>query len=784
MQNKKHFKIVGAALAVMCSLMLLMSSAVTGFAAEATDVQTAATEARQTEETTAPAEEVTEPTDEAATEETTEPTEETTEEATEATEETEAATLPDKDDSEPVAAANAPNVKLSNTPDGIKLSWAAVSNAKQYLVCGTEAGKNDWTRFNVEKTEHIYNYVESGKQYYFQVQATLSDGTKTAFSSPRALTFVATPHLNAVVNSFETDKSLRLSWSIVPGANCYRIAKMRIGAENYEYIDTESNSYVDTNVYDGNTYHYQVTAMHVTPKNGTAFSSWSSGSSMKISFWPAITLQNASNGVKVTWDVVKNTKQYFVYCKKPTDAAWTRVVTNNLNYTFTGLKSGQLYYFQMYSDSISGKDGKFSATKNIVYLEPPKAAVNSNLSANTVTLSWNKVNGAAKYQIARKPSDAKNYEYITVSGTSYTDKKVPVGKYCAYQVRAATASDVFGYWSKSVVGETCSKPEITMSNTASGIRAAWSKSDNAASYTVYYKESTAGSWSSADTTNLYYQTNNLKSGKLYFFQLRYTGKGGIKSPFSDVKSITFTQQGSLLSVRTSGKAVYLKWSQLSGADYYVIEKTNKNTGKKGTIAVGNVTSYTDSGAVYEQTTSYRVCGVHRETETHKVYANAAGAYSGAISINPRAYNSVSIGLNEVGNKGQKYCNAINNGRLDEWCAIFAGWVLKQAGYILSEVGYSANVGVWCDNLDAMGKFSLSTDYTPVMGDLIIFGRAGFRSHIGIVAAVSDGYVYTVEGNAAVPDYYSGEWMANSYVTRYQYYEDSYRIYGYGKMSVK
>ena len=284
MQNKKHFKIVGSALAVMCSLTLLMSSAVTGFAAESTDAQTAAQEVQQTEETTAPAEEVTEPSTEAVTEEATEPTEEAAEEATEATEETEAATLPDKDDSEPLAAANAPNVKLSNTPDGIKLSWAAVSNAKQYLVCGTEAGKNDWKKYTVDKTEHLYNYVESGKQYYFQVQAILNDRTKTSFSSPKALTFMATPHLNPVVNSFETDKSLRLSWSVVPGANCYRIAKMRIGAENYEYIDTETNSYVDTNVFDGNTYHYQVTAMYVTPKNGTAYSCWSSGSSMKISF--------------------------------------------------------------------------------------------------------------------------------------------------------------------------------------------------------------------------------------------------------------------------------------------------------------------------------------------------------------------------------------------------------------------------------------------------------------------------------------------------------------------
>ena len=125
MRNKKHFKIAGGVLAVMCSLTLLMSSAVTGFAAESTEAQTAAPEVLQTEETTSPVEEVTEPFTEAATEEITEPTEE----ATEATEVTQAATLPDKDDSEPLAAANAPDVRLSNTPDGIKLSRASISDA-------------------------------------------------------------------------------------------------------------------------------------------------------------------------------------------------------------------------------------------------------------------------------------------------------------------------------------------------------------------------------------------------------------------------------------------------------------------------------------------------------------------------------------------------------------------------------------------------------------------------------------------------------------------------------
>ena len=776
MQHKKRKGIFGAATAVLCSLLILSSSALPVFAAqadEAAEVQpSAVTTAVQaeTEETTAEA---------------TAPVTEETQPVTETAEKTEPSeALPEKD-GEALGAVSAPDVRLSNTADGIKLEWAEPDNAKEYLVCGTEAGKNNWQRYTTDKNEYVFGGIDSGKQYFFQVQITFKDGTKSAFSSPRGMTFISVPKLNAVSNTFETDKTLKLNWSAVKGANRYRIAKMKTGASDYEYIDIQTNSFVDKDVQDGNTYRYQIRAMYATRSSGTAYGWWSTSSSAKISVWPAITLSNASNGIKVSWDAVKNTARYFVYCKKPSDTSWTRVVTNNLSYTFTGLEAGQLYYFQLYSDSISGKDGKFSKAKSLVYIEPPKmnAAV-YNSASNSVTVSWNSVNGAAKYQIARRPSNASSYEYIFVNGTSYTDKSIPQGKFCSYQVRAISADDVYGFWSNTAVGETFTKPELTMSNTPSGILAQWDKIDNASSYTLYYKEASDSRWSSANTSANTYLVNSPNPGKLYFLQLRYTGKSGGQSPFSDVKSITFTPQTALVSVRTSGKAVYLRWTAAAGADYYVIEKINETTGKKGYIALGNQTEYTDTGAVYEHTSCYRVCGVHRETEWHKVYDNAAGAYSNQIKINPRAFNCVNIGLGEQGQKGYKYCNEINNGKLDEWCAIFSGWVLKQGGYILSEIGYSANVGVWCDNLTGMGKFSVKENYTPVMGDLIIFGKANFRSHIGIVVGVEDGYVTTIEGNAAVPSSYSGEWMANSYVTKYEYALDNSYIYGYGKLTSK
>lgn len=769
MQTKKHFKIFGSALALLCSLALLASSAFTGFAAESGEAAAEYDILQQTEE--AAAEEPAQ----------TEPDQEETQAITEAV-------INPKDTGDyPLAAApDTPDPKLSNVTGGIRLEWAEVSGASQYLVCGTESGTNVWQRYTVDSPEYIFDKIESGKLYYFQVQALGADGSKSAFSSPRGMTYIAVPSLGAVSNTFETDGTLKLSWSAVKGANKYRIAKMAAGASDYEYIDVTTNSYTDKNVFDGNTYRYQVRAMYATPKNGTAYGWWSTSKSAQISVWPAITLSNASNGVTVKWNSVKNTARYFVYCKKATDTSWTRVTTNSLSHTFTNLQCNTLYYFQLYSDSISGKDGKFSKAKSITYIEPPviKSVTSSGSSVN---VSWKSVNGATSYQLAKKLSDAKNYEYIFVNGTSYVDSNIPQGKFCSYQVRAisnASGADTYGYWSNSMVGETFIKPDFTVSNKADGIGVAWDKIDNAASYTVYYKASDDAKWSSGETKENSFVTDGAQSGKLYFIQLRYTGKGGTKSPFSDVKSITFTQQGTLLSVTASASGVNLRWSPIEGVDYYVLEKYNETTNRKYYLTVENATKTTDAVVSLDQTYYYRVCGVHRESEWHKVYDNAAGAYSSQIRIHPRAFIAVNTALGEQGNLGYKYCNEMNKGKLDEWCAIFAGWSLKQAGFNLDNVGYSANVGVWCDNLYKNGTFAASGTYTPVMGDLIIFGTASYRSHIGIVVGVSNGKVITIEGNAAVPPSYSGEWMANSYVTKREYDLDSYRIYGYGKLSAK
>lgn len=111
---------------------------------------------------------------------------------------------------------------------------------------------------------------------------------------------------------------------------------------------------------------------------------------------------------------------------------------------------------------------------------------------------------------------------------------------------------------------------------------------------------------------------------------------------------------------------------------------------------------------------------------------------------------------------------------EAWCGYYAGWLLDQIGIRKEDFGWSPGVGTWCDNLTAKHLFFVKEQYTPSPGDIIIFGSANNRQHVGIVIEVKDGKVTTSEGNTVGGGFPSVVWEHERLLT------DSY-IYGYGKV---
>ncbi|GIW72830.1 MAG: hypothetical protein KatS3mg102_2372 [Planctomycetota bacterium] len=129
-----------------------------------------------------------------------------------------------------------------------------------------------------------------------------------------------------------------------------------------------------------------------------------------------------------------------------------------------------------------------------------------------------------------------------------------------------------------------------------------------------------------------------------------------------------------------------------------------------------------------------------------------------------------IGVREAsGNNDGVPARRYSGGREVPWCANFVSWAFRQAGtplpgnqWSLGSCDYMMNQlkqnGVWFDRGQGM----------PQPGDIIMFGRPGDATHVGIVERVEGGRVYTVEGNSG------------NRVARRSYDLDSSRILGYGR----
>ncbi|MFE4019294.1 peptidoglycan-binding protein [Streptomyces sp. NPDC059101] len=84
----------------------------------------------------------------------------------------------------------------------------------------------------------------------------------------------------------------------------------------------------------------------------------------------------------------------------------------------------------------------------------------------------------------------------------------------------------------------------------------------------------------------------------------------------------------------------------------------------------------------------------------------------------------------------------------EWCAAFATWVWRQSGVDIPFIKYVPSVYDWAvAHHKWVGTSGLGT---AKPGDLIIFGSAHNRYHIGVVDQVSGGTVRVVSGNTSNP----------------------------------
>ena len=194
-----------------------------------------------------------------------------------------------------------------------------------------------------------------------------------------------------------------------------------------------------------------------------------------------------------------------------------------------------------------------------------------------VKLTWNKVNGAAKYRVYYKGRKGWT-RMVDTTSTSYIDKDVSSGRNYTYTVRCISAdgkSFTSGYDSKGTTVKYIAAPEISkLENVNGGVKITWNKVSGASKYRIYQKNSS--DWFRvSDTTSNSIVDKSVDVGT-YTYTVRCISDDGksFESGFNPKgSSIRYIQAPKILETNVVNGGIKVIWDSEENTNYRLYCKT-------------------------------------------------------------------------------------------------------------------------------------------------------------------------------------------------------------------
>ena len=412
---------------------------------------------------------------------------------------------------------------VTNTTDGVKITWNAVPGTEKYRVY--YYGRNGWTKMaDTADTTYLDKAVSSGVTYTYTVRGINAAGTEFRgwFKPGVKHQYISAP----VFSLSRSEKTITVSWDKVEGAALYRVyTRTENGWQKIK--DTVETSFEDTSVASGNTYTYTVRCLNADASQFT--SDYRAGKSMKIVEMPRISsVENTTQGVEIRWQACQGAAKYRVYIK---GSGWTKIgETTENKFVHTTAESGKDYTYTVRCINAAGTEfeSEFDRTgKSIHYIAAPKN-IKVESEKNTIRISWTPSAGAEKYRVYYYGS--KGWTKLTeTTGSSVIDDDVASGYTYRYTVRCITADGKAFTSDCDTTGVKIfyiAAPKLVSSDADwSSLTFTWNKPMGASRYRVYKKVS--GSWKRlTDTTANTYTDKDVETGETYVYTVRVINKDG------------------------------------------------------------------------------------------------------------------------------------------------------------------------------------------------------------------------------------------------------------------
>lgn len=262
------------------------------------------------------------------------------------------------------------------------------------------------------------------------------------------------------------------------------------------------------------------------------------------------------NSIKISWDEVDDAENYQVYRATSKTGKYTKVATIPGKKTYVIIDSLtylKTYYFKVRAYVTIDDEVIYSSFSQIVSEKPnleKTTVVVKSKTYNAITIQWDKVDGAQKYQVYRNAGNGYvKHAVLDGDQTSFTSTKLTLDKEYSFKVRAARkVNTTYKYSSFSdAIKDKTKLEKTTLSLKASSnnkVKLSWDKIDGATYYQVYRSNEKEDGYTRIKTvskSNQSFEAKKPTEGKYYYKVRGYRSVSG-KKVYSSFSNIVYTSK--------------------------------------------------------------------------------------------------------------------------------------------------------------------------------------------------------------------------------------------------
>lgn len=471
---------------------------------------------------------------------------------------------------------------LSNiTSNSITLTWEKESDINYYNIYRTTDLSIDLT---IEGASYTDTYVDSNLEedttYYYKISAKKEDQFSKLSDYVYGTTLFSQTTIDTLLNvqvDLSTSNTISFLWDSVDNVSQYKIYRSRNSTGEYNLIlSTTDNSFTDTNLDSDTKYYYKIRIVFDNDK--TSDSSYFSSSTL-LSYPSGLSIgYTTSTSIRVYWNNLESANSYNIYRSESSNGTYELI--KNITDTYTddnGRSPNTEYFYKITAVDERGESNISPYTSAITKLPQVMGETISSPTLDSLTISWNSVDGADGYKIYR------DSQYLcSLSNTTYVDTGLEQATFYEYSIYAYNSNGDGAYGGKyggATLGIPYPPENIVKTNNGEidKILFSWDPAIGADEYKIYRSDSESGPYILHDTTsNTNYSDLGLESHSYYYYKISSSNSYGEGEKSSYKRFLTILPPPTNLNVQSyTSSTITITWSPVEGAiKYMTFRSTN------------------------------------------------------------------------------------------------------------------------------------------------------------------------------------------------------------------